>query len=47
MTLRTLFLPLIALLTVTACETIQGAGRDIESAGEAITDQSQETQAEM
>ncbi len=47
MTLRPLFLPLIALLTLTACETIQGAGRDIEGAGEAITDQSQETQTEM
>ncbi len=47
MTLRFLFLPLIALMTLTACETIEGAGRDIKGAGEAITDQSQETQAEM
>ncbi|WP_299509199.1 entericidin A/B family lipoprotein [Cypionkella sp.] len=47
MKLRTLFLPLVAFLTLTACETIQGAGRDIEGAGEAITDQSQETQAQM
>jgi entericidin B len=47
MTLRTYLLPLIALIALTACETIEGAGRDIEGAGEAITDQSQETQAEM
>ncbi len=47
MTLRMMLLPLIALLTLTACETIEGAGRDIEGAGEAITDQSQETQGQM
>ena len=47
MTFRMLILPLIALMTLTACETIEGAGRDIEGAGDAITDQAQETQAEM
>jgi entericidin B len=39
-------LAVIALLATTACETVQGAGRDLETAGEAITQQSQETQAE-
>ncbi len=36
---------LLALLALTACETIQGAGRDLETAGEAITQESQEVQA--
>lgn len=43
----TRLLALIALLTVTACETIKGAGEDLENAGEAITEEAQETQAEM
>ena len=47
MTLRLLFVPLIGLMTLTACETIEGAGRDIEDAGEAITEEAQETDAEM
>ncbi len=37
-------LPLLALITVAACETVEGAGRDIESAGEAITDESVDAQ---
>lgn len=40
-------LALIALLSVAACETVKGAGQDIEKAGEAITDQAQETQADL
>lgn len=43
----TRLLALFALLAITACETIEGAGQDIENAGEAITEESQETQAEM
>ena len=38
-------LPLLAILLLSACETVQGAGRDLESAGEAITEESQETQS--
>ena len=38
---------LLALLTVAACETIEGAGQDIENTGDAISDTAQETQAEM
>lgn len=38
-------LTLLALLATAACETVEGAGRDLETAGEAITEQSQETQA--
>ena len=38
-------LPLLAILLLSACETVQGAGRDLESAGEAITEESLETQS--
>ncbi len=38
---------LFAVMLLTGCETIQGAGRDVQTAGEAITDTSQEVQQEM
>jgi entericidin B len=38
---------LLALLGLVACETIQGAGRDLETAGEVIQDEAQETQSDM
>jgi entericidin B len=38
---------MIALLALTACETVQGAGRDVESLGETMTQESQQTQADM
>lgn len=31
--------PLMALVALTACETIQGAGRDMQTAGQMITQQ--------
>lgn len=34
--LLTLLLALVLLATLAGCETLKGAGRDIESAGEAI-----------
>jgi len=37
-------LSLLALLGVVACETIEGAGQDIENAGEAIQIESNEAQ---
>ncbi len=40
-------LPLLALLAVAACETVEGAGRDLETAGETITEESQEAQTEF
>lgn len=46
MTARFSLLPLLALIALTACETIEGAGQDIESAGEAIAEESREVQAE-
>ncbi len=44
----TLPIPLVmalALLAVAGCETVEGAGRDLQSAGEAITDEAQKVQA--
>jgi len=32
-----LTLPLIALLALTACETVKGAGRDLQTAGSTIS----------
>lgn len=40
-------LALLALLGISGCETIEGAGRDLETAGEAITEEAQETRAGM
>lgn len=37
-------LPLLALMILSACETVQGAGRDLQTAGEAITEESQDAQ---
>lgn len=31
--------PLVGLVALTACETIQGAGRDMQTAGQMITQQ--------
>ena len=38
-------LPLLALMMLSACETVQGAGRDLQNAGEVITEESQDVQA--
>ena len=35
---RISLLSLIALAAVTACETVKGAGQDIENAGEAVSE---------
>lgn len=37
-------LSLAALVALAACETIEGAGQDIETAGEAIQQEAQESQ---
>jgi entericidin B len=36
---------LLALLGLVACETVEGAGRDIKTAGEVITDEAQDAQS--
>lgn len=38
---------LAAVLGLSACETIKGAGQDIQSAGEVIESEAVETQADM
>ncbi|XDA97665.1 entericidin A/B family lipoprotein [Sulfitobacter sp. LCG007] len=35
------------LFALTACETVKGAGRDVENAGEALQTESAEAQAQM
>lgn len=40
-------LPLIALLAVTACETVEGAGRDLQSAGATVSHEARKVQSEM
>jgi predicted small secreted protein len=37
-------LPLLALLAVSACETVEGAGRDLQTAGAVVTDEAQDAQ---
>jgi len=42
--------PLIALLAVlatTACETVKGLGRDVQSGGQAVTQGAAEVQSEL
>lgn len=48
-TMRTsiILLSLTALLAIAGCETIQGAGRDLSTVGEAVTTESQEVQDQM
>jgi predicted small secreted protein len=38
------FLAVLALLALAACNTVEGAGRDISTAGTALTDEAQEAQ---
>ena len=38
---------LLAAVTLSACETVQGAGQDISNAGDAVTESSQEVQNDL
>ncbi|KFI32175.1 entericidin EcnAB [Haematobacter massiliensis] len=40
-------LPLLAILGLAACNTMAGAGRDIQSGGAALTGEARKTQAQM
>lgn len=42
-----LALPLLALIALAACETVKGAGRDLQSAGAAITTEADQVQSGM
>ncbi len=37
-------LSLFALVSLAACETIEGAGRDLQTAGAVVTDEAQQAQ---
>lgn len=39
--------PFLLLMAVAACETVQGAGRDLQSAGEVLTQESRDVQSGM
>lgn len=40
-------IPLLVVMAVSACETIQGAGRDMQSAGQILTEQGYNTQTQL
>ncbi len=42
-----LLLPLLAIAGLAACQTVEGAGRDLSAAGTAITQQSRDAQADL
>jgi predicted small secreted protein len=44
---KTLIALTLAAFTLSACETIQGAGQDISTAGDAITQESEDVQNDM
>jgi predicted small secreted protein len=43
-TLRTTLAAVLAILTLAACETVEGAGQDIETLGESLQEESNEAQ---
>ncbi|MFT3975481.1 MAG: entericidin A/B family lipoprotein [Amaricoccus sp.] len=45
--IRTLAFALVAAVALSACNTMQGAGKDISSAGTAVTDTAKDTQKKM
>jgi len=40
-------LALVAVLALSACNTMQGAGQDVSAAGSALTDEAQEAESGM
>ena len=42
-----LLIPLLAVLALTACETVKGAGEDISTAGNAMSREAAKTQSKM
>jgi predicted small secreted protein len=47
MTRPTILIPLLAVMALTACETVKGAGRDIQGAGAVVTQGAAEVQSEL
>lgn len=44
---RILILPLLALLGLSACNTVEGVGQDIQSGGQAIEETADDAQASL
>ena len=40
-------LAMLAILTLAACNTLQGAGQDVSAAGDALSDEASEAEREM
>ena len=45
--IRAILLPFAALVALAGCETIGGAGQDIEAAGDALTEESNDVQEDL
>lgn len=45
--IRHMTLPLLALALLGACNTVQGAGEDLQAAGSAVSQEAQEAEAGM
>ena len=44
---KIVLLPLIAVLALSACNTVKGMGRDVSTGGQAITEGAQTTQKKL
>ncbi|MFT3690087.1 entericidin A/B family lipoprotein [Paenirhodobacter sp.] len=45
--MRKFLFPLLALAALSACETVKGAGQDIQSAGHAVSTEASRAQSKM
>ncbi len=45
MRLSTVMLPLLALFALSACETVEGMGQDVQTAGAVVSDEARDVQA--
>lgn len=45
--MRKIIIPLLALVALTACETVKGAGEDIQSAGSVVSREATRAQSKM
>ncbi|MFN3825794.1 MAG: entericidin EcnAB [Pseudorhodobacter sp.] len=43
----TILIPLLAVLSTAACETVKGVGRDVQGAGAVVTQGAAEVQSEL
>lgn len=45
--MRKILIPALMLLALAACETVKGAGQDVQSAGAAVSREASRAQSEM